>query len=62
LISDVGTGKRRLILGEKVGLLIFGFDIGEKNDLKWQKHLKVLKDNIIPTLDVGNPKGLRLPI
>jgi hypothetical protein len=65
-IKDVGTGKRKLKLGEipKVGLIIFGFDKGQRDEPVWKEHhLQRLKDDpaISDVRDVGDPKTLRLP-
>jgi hypothetical protein len=65
LIKDVGTGKRQLELGEKpkVGLIIFGFDSGQRDQPGWKKHLQRLKDDsdISDVRAVGDAKNLRLP-
>jgi hypothetical protein len=63
LIAEVGIDERRLTLDEepKVGLIIFGFDIGQRDHRIWQDHLKGLKAHICPVLAVGNAKELRLP-
>jgi hypothetical protein len=63
LINDVGTGKRQLTLGEKpkVGLIIFGFDIGQKNGAGWKGHLKRLEEGITHVLPRGDAKDITLP-
>jgi hypothetical protein len=63
LITGIGTGKRKLTLGAEptVGLIIFGFDIGQRDDAGWKTHLDRLKGNTIPIRAVGNAKALRLP-
>lgn len=65
LIIDVGTGKKQLKLGEipKVGLIIFGFDAGQRDQPDWKKHLQRLESDpaISEVLAVGDAKNLRLP-
>jgi hypothetical protein len=50
----------RLTLGAKpkVGLIIFGFNVGERNDPRWQKHLQQLKANIPHVIAVGDAKKI----
>jgi hypothetical protein len=64
LIAEVGIGKRRLTLGAepKVGLIIFGFDRGQRDERGWQTHLQRLKDDsaISCVRAVGDAKNLRL--
>lgn len=64
LIAEVGSGKRRLTLGAepKVGLIIFGFDAGQRDEPGWKEHLKRLKDDsaISCVRAVGDAKKLRL--
>jgi hypothetical protein len=62
LISDVATGKRRLVLGEqpKVGLIIFGFDEAQRDHEPWKEHLKRLTGNISPFRALGDAKHLKL--
>jgi hypothetical protein len=62
LINDVGTGKRRLTLGAepKVRLIIFGFDIAQRDHDGWKGHLKLLKEGINRVLAVGEVKKIRL--
>jgi hypothetical protein len=62
LISEIGTGKRQLTLGKepKVGLIIFGFDIGQRDHPGWKKHLQVLKENISEVRAVGDAKQIRV--
>jgi hypothetical protein len=44
----------------KVGLIIFGFNVGERNDPGWQKHLQRLKANIPHIIAVGDAKKIRI--
>jgi hypothetical protein len=66
LISEIGTGKRQLTFGKepKVGLIVFGFDIGQRDHPGWKKHLQVLKDNISQgeslVRAVGDAKQIRV--
>lgn len=48
LIEEIGTGKRRLSLGQepKIGLLIFGFDAAQRDDQDWKLHLGRLRTAI----------------
>jgi hypothetical protein len=66
LIEEVGTGKRRLTLGvePKVGLIIFGFDSGQRDQPGWKKHLQRLKDDsaISYVRPVGDAKNLRFRV
>jgi hypothetical protein len=66
LIKDVARGKRQLKLGDipKVGLIIFGFDKGQREERSWKDHLQRLKDDypaISAVLAVGDAKKLKLP-
>jgi hypothetical protein len=63
LITEVGTGRRQLTLGAepKVGLIIFGFDMGQRDHPIWQDHLKDLKANIPDVLAAGDAKAIKLP-
>jgi len=62
LINDVAIGKRKLTLGEdpKVRLIIFGFDIAQREDDGWKGHLKRLKEGISNVLPKGDAKGITL--
>ena len=62
LIAEVVARKGRLTLGDepKVGLIIFGFDAGQRDHPGWKKHLKVLEENISPVVAVGDANGIRL--
>jgi hypothetical protein len=64
LITDVGTGKRSLVLDPepKVGLIIFGFDQAEKVHPGWRHHLDRLKSEIKSVVDAGDAKRIRLKI
>lgn len=61
LIADVAAG-RRLTLGPQpeVGLAIFGFDRGQRDDAGWKVHLGRLTGNIERVRAVGNAKTLRI--
>lgn len=66
LIADVATGDRKLSLGEtpRVGLIIFGFDLGQKKEKGWNAHLDELRKAMAPlgqVLAVGDAKGINLP-
>lgn len=58
LIEEVATGERTLTLGEKpkVGLIIFGFDMGQRDHPIWKDHLQRLKVNIPHVIAVGDAK------
>jgi hypothetical protein len=61
LVSEVATRERRLTLGAepKVGLIIFGFDAGQRDHPGWKKHREKL--NAIPhVLAVGDATGVRI--
>jgi hypothetical protein len=62
LINDVATGKRKLTLSAdpKVRLIIFGFDIAQRDDAGWKGHLKRLKEEISHVLPKGDAKGITL--
>jgi len=62
LIPDVAAGKRRLTLGEtpKVGLIIFGFDSGQRDQPGWKAHLQRLKAAIPYIQAKGDAKAIRL--
>jgi hypothetical protein len=66
LFEEVSTGKRQLTLGEndekpEVGLIIFGFDIGQRDERGWQGQLGRLKEKICPVLSRGDAKAIKLP-
>lgn len=60
LIEDISLGRRQLTLEPKVGLIIFGFDAGQRDHSGWQKHLQRLKANIPHVIAVGNAKQIRI--
>ncbi|GJE42179.1 hypothetical protein [Methylobacterium soli] len=62
LIEAVGRGERRLTLGAfpKVGLVVFGFDSGQRDEPRWKKHLDRLRATIGEVRAVGDPKNLRV--
>ena len=62
LIADVGTGKRRLTLDKepKVGLVIFGFDIGERDHPIWKDHLGKLRKDICDIQAKGDATKIRI--
>jgi hypothetical protein len=62
LIREVGTGTRTLTLGTdpKVGLIIFGFDMGQRDHPIWQDHLQGLKANIPCIRAAGDAKVISL--
>jgi hypothetical protein len=65
LIDEVNTRKRQLTLGErdekpKVGLIIFGFDMGQRDHPIWQDHLKTLKANIADVRAAGDAKVIKI--
>lgn len=62
LIEDIGLGRRGLTLGDepKVGLIIFGFDVGQRDHSGWQKHLQRLKQTISDVVAVGDAKKIRI--
>jgi hypothetical protein len=57
LITKIANGERQLTLGKepKVGLIIFGFDKGQRDDPGWRKHLARLHDEIKFVHAVGRP-------
>ncbi len=63
LIAEVSTGKRQLTLGDEpsVGLIIFGFDRGQRDELRWQSHLRRLTLAISKVLPRGDAKSIKLP-
>jgi len=62
LIEDIGLGRRRLTLGHepKVGLIIFGFDVGQRDHSGWKKHLQRLKEKISDVRAAGDAKKIRI--
>lgn len=60
LIAKVGSGECELKLGAepRVGLIVFGFDAGQKADPAWKKHLDKLKADGLDVRAKGDPKGL----
>jgi hypothetical protein len=65
LIEEVGTRKRQLTLGDlgekpQVGLIIFGFDMGQRDHPIWKDHLKGLKANIPRIRAAGAAKVIRV--
>jgi len=63
LIAEVGIGKRCLTLGAEpqVGLIIFGFDKGQRDQRGWKEHLQRLKNDsaFSSVRPVGDAKNLR---
>ena len=62
LIHAVGKGEARLHLGEDpaVGLVVFGFDAGQRDETRWIAHRSKLEINIGRTKYVGDPAKVRL--
>jgi hypothetical protein len=63
LIEEIGNGKRQLTLGQepKIGLIIFGFDAGQRDYRGWKEdHFPRLKATIPDVQAVGDPKGIRI--
>ena len=63
LITEVGNGNRQLTLGQepKIGLVIFGFDAGQRDYRGWKdEHLLRLKDAIPNVRAVGDAKNIRI--
>lgn len=63
LIEDIGNHKRQLTLGQdpKIGLVIFGFDAGQRDYKGWKdEHLPRLKAAIPDVRAVGDAKGVRI--
>lgn len=62
LIEAVGRGKRRLVLGAspKVGLVVFGFDNGQKHEARWKKHLDKLREAIGDVQAKGKPSDIKV--
>jgi hypothetical protein len=62
MIADVGNERRRLTLGDspKVGLIIFGFDEGQRDHSGWKAHLAKLKANIAKVRAAGDAKNIRI--
>lgn len=65
LIEEVGRGDRALVLGSepKVGLLVFGFDRGQRDDRGWKDHLAKLTGKEKAGIEVkaaGDPKNISL--
>lgn len=62
LIEAVGRGERRLDLGQKpkVGLIIFGFDSGQRDEPRWKQHLARLRTTIAEVRAAGDPKNIRV--
>jgi hypothetical protein len=67
LFEEISTGKRQLTLGEndekpEVGLIIFGFDMGQRDHPGWKdNHLPRLRERIRPVLPRGDAKAIKLP-
>mgnify|MGYP003700576805 CR=1 FL=1 len=64
VIEDVASGKRRLSVGTepKVGLVIFGFDMAQRDGGGWKGHHARLKDSIPDIVYAGDPKYIKLPV
>jgi hypothetical protein len=62
LIEEVGRGERRPSLGEppKVGLVIFGFDSGQRDEPRRKQHLARLRAAIADVRAAGDPKNIRV--
>lgn len=60
MITDIGSGQRRLKLEPKVGLIVFGFDVGQRDHSGWQKHLQRLKEKVSDVRAVGEAKQIRI--
>jgi hypothetical protein len=62
VITDIGSGQRQLTLGHepRVGLIIFGFDVGQRDHSGWQEHLKHLEEKISDVRAAGDAKQIRI--
>jgi len=62
LFAEVATDKRQLSLGDepKVELIIFGFDMGQRDHPIWMDHLTKLQKNIACVIAKGNAKGIKV--
>jgi hypothetical protein len=62
LFAEVATGERQLSLGDepKVGLIIFGFDIGQREHPIWMDHLNNLRKNIACVIAKGDAKEIKI--
>lgn len=62
-IMEIASGAKALTLGDhpKVGLVIFGFDAGQRDSSSWKPHLDKLSGQIAHIRAAGDPKNLRLP-
>lgn len=64
LISEVGDKRLEPTLGTdpRVGLVIFGFDKPQRDDAKWQQHLRKLEHKVIRVISRGRAKAVRLKL
>lgn len=64
LIEEVASGKRRLSVGTKpkVGLVIFGFDMAQRDHGGWKGHFNRLEGPIPHIVLAGDPKKIKLPV
>lgn len=62
LIEAIGAGKVRLQLGSapRVGLVVFGFDAGQRDEPRWQAHRLKLEQHIPAVRFVGDATKIRL--
>lgn len=62
LIEAVGTGAAKLRLGDvpRVGLVVFGFDAGQRDEARWQAHRLKLEQHIPTVRFVGDAAKVKL--
>ncbi|SEG64448.1 hypothetical protein SAMN04488144_13224 [Methylobacterium sp. 190mf] len=62
LIEAVGAGEARLHLGAEpqVGLVVFGFDAGQREEERWIKHRAKLEQHIPTVRFIGDATKIRL--
>lgn len=62
LIEAVGTNNAKLRLGDEpqVGLIVFGFDAGQRDEARWNAHQAKLKKDISKLLFVGDPTAVKV--
>lgn len=62
LIEAVGTGAAKLQLGDepRVGLMVFGFDAGQRDEARWKAHRLKLERHIPRVRFIGDATKIRL--
>ncbi len=68
LLRAVAAGTKRLVIGDtpKVGLLIFNYDVAQRDATDWVEYFQARRDiddtsDMFDIIATGDPKNLRLP-